>query len=281
MIYEKYDKLWKVWMLVPFALLLASMILIVSTSLSTGFFIGRDVELSGGNRITMEIEKPVDILELRAALPYASFKVTSGMSNELLIETSPEISAEKVLEDLADIGISGNYNIKTVGPVLGEIFWRQALLAMILAFILMSIVVFILFRSAVPSFIVIFSVIANFIITVGIMNVVGINLSLPVIAALLMVIGYSVDTDILLTSEVLKSGAAEISSNIRSTIKTGLTMSITTLAALLVLYLVSGSFVLSQIALVLMIGISVDIMITWFGNSGMIRLWVLRHEKVA
>lgn len=279
MLFDKFEKLWKVWLFVPFVLLIVSVIILFNNIASTGFFIGRDVELIGGNRIVMELEGPVDIKELQNAMPYASFQVITGLRHELLVETSPSIDVNKVLDDLAGVGLSGNYDLKTVGPALGDIFWQQAQLAIIVAFLFMSVVVFILFRNPVPSGIVIFSVVTDVVVTVAVMDLIGVKLSLPVLAALLMIIGYSVDTDILLTSEMLKARGREISESIKSAMKTGLTMSLTTLAALTALFLVSGIFVLEQIAIVLIIGIVVDVFVTWMGNANILRFWLIKHEN--
>jgi len=107
------------------------------------------------------------------------------------------------------------------------------------------------------------------------MDLIGIKLSLATLAALLMLIGYSIDTDILLTTELLKSRGREIPESVRTAMKTGLTMSFTTIGALVALY-IAGTFILEQIAMVLMTGIIVDIFVTWFTNAGILRLWLLR-----
>ena len=201
-----------------------------------------------------------------------------SINTELLVETGSDIDVDKVLDDLKSIGLSGEYDLKVVGPALGDIFWRQAQLAVLVAFIFMSIVIFVLFRTPVSSGIVVFSIVTDVLVTIGVMNIFGINLSLPVLAALLMIIGYTVDTNILLTSEMLKVRGREISESLKISIKTGLTMSLTTLVVMLSLYLVSCNFILQQIAMVLMIGICADIIVTWLGNANILRIWLMGHE---
>jgi preprotein translocase subunit SecF len=158
-------------------------------------------------------------------------------------------------------------------------FFQQAQLALIMAFVFMAIVVFILFRSLVPSSIVLLCAATDIIITIAVLNVLGVTLSLPIIVALLTIIGYSVDTDILLTSELLKSGAHNASTSIKRAMKTGITMSCTTLVALFALYFISGSIVLEQIAFALIIGIMVDIPATWLTNTGILRSWLEKKWK--
>jgi len=166
--------------------------------------------------------------------------------------------------------------------LLGDLFFQQTQIALIIAFVFMSIVIFVLFRTLAPSIAVVLAAITDIVVTIGIMNVFGIELSLPVVAALLTLIGYSVDTDILLTSRLLKSGSLtleEIPERIDSAMKTGLTMTFTALAALSALYFIASSSVLHSIALVLIIGIVIDIFATWLTNAGILRLWLLRKSK--
>ena len=269
------EKYWKILMFIPIVFLVVSLGIIMSNYAATGSFIDRDIELTGGNMITVEVSGDVDLEEIRDALPYARIRLTTGLTNSLLVETSYDVDTDKILDDLSAVGIDGSSSVKTVGPVLGEIFWQQAQVAIVAAFVLIAIVIFLLFRAPVPCSIVIFALITDIVITVALMNLIGIKLSLPTLAALLMLIGYSIDTDILLTTELLKRKEREIPESIRTAMKTGLTMSITTIGALVALYLV-GTFILEQIALVLMLGIIADIFVTWLTNAGILRLWLRR-----
>jgi preprotein translocase subunit SecF len=272
------EKYWKFLLFIPIAFLVVSVGVVLNNYAVKGSFIERDIELTGGNMITVELKDSIDLNAIQSALPYARIHLTTGITRSLLIETQSDIDVEDVLKELSYIGVEGETSVKTVGPVLGEIFWEQAQMAIIVAFVLITIVVFILFRAPVPCSIVIFSLITDIVVTVAVMDVIGIKLSLATLAALLMLIGYSIDTDILLTTELLKRREREIPESVRTAMKTGLTMSITTLGALIALYM-AGTFILEQIAMVLMIGIIIDIFVTWFTNAGILRLWLLRKMK--
>jgi len=118
------------------------------------------------------------------------------------------------------------------------------------------------------------------------MDVFGIVLSLGTVAALLMLIGYSVDTDILLTTRLLKR-KGELGDKIKDAMKTGMTMTLTTLAALTALFAVSsGSYLVStftridiirDISIVLIFGLIADIINTWMTNVGILK-WYLEKE---
>ena len=146
------------------------------------------------------------------------------------------------------------------------------------AFILMSIIVFFIFRSPVPSFAVILAAVSDIVITLALMQVFSIELSFASLAAILTLIGYSVDTDVLLTTRVLK-GAGTVSERIRSAMKTGFTMSLTTIGALTAVILVSISQVLTQIAMVLLIGLVIDLVNTWIQNTAILE-WFARRRGI-
>jgi preprotein translocase subunit SecF len=121
------------------------------------------------------------------------------------------------------------------------------------------------------------------------MDVFGIALSLGTVAALLMLIGYSVDTDILLTTRLLKR-KGELGDKIKDAMKTGMTMTLTTLAALIALFLVSsGSYLVSSftridiirdISVVLIFGLIADIINTWMTNVGILKWYLEKGETM-
>lgn len=279
MIFGIYERYWKVWLLIPTAMLIVSIAILANNFLSTGYILQRDVELSGGKIMTFEVSGTPDLAKISSLMPEASVHLTQGATSALLVQVPFDADENKVIEKLSGtVKIIGAPTIKSVGPILGDLFWKQTQTAVIAAFALMAIFVFILFRSPAPSSIVLLAATTDIVATLAILSILGIKLSLPIIAALLMIIGYSVDTDILLTSALLKARKEEMQHKLKTTIKTGLTMSFTTAAALIAILLISGSPVLEQIALVLLIGVLVDIPATWLGNAGWLRLWLLRHE---
>ncbi len=277
-IFAFVDRYSKKLMWLPIIALVISAVILANTALTTGFILERDVELTGGKQVSVAV-KDADIRALENALPGAKVQLTSGITKTLQVSLPYSANETQAIETLrALVSFEGEPSVRTIGPVLGEIFFQQALLAFIVAFILMAIVVFAIFRSAVPSGIVILSVIVDIGITLGVMNVLRIELSLPVLAALLTLIGYSVDTDILLTTNMLRSRELQMLERIANGMKTGLVMTVTTVTALSALYFITGSFVLERIALVLIIGLIVDVFATWFTNVGILK-WHLERKQ--
>lgn len=272
------DKYWKqlTWVMVVF--LLASVVILAHNTIATGSFMKRDIDLSGGKEITVLPIGAVDISRVRSALPDAEVKQTSST---LVVVVPSERSEAEVLSALNGIvQFEGEPSIRIIGASVANAFFQNAQIALIMAFVLMALVVFMLFRSPVPSSIVILAATTDIVGTMAVLSVIGVALSLPVLVALLMLIGYSVDTDILLTNELLKSGRNDYKESVRRAMKTGLTFTCTTLVALAAMYLVSGSLVIEQIALVLIIGLMIDVPATWLTNAGVMRMWMERRHKV-
>lgn len=273
-----YNNNWKALTLVTIVILVIAASFLVYNTLTTGAPLERDIELIGGKLITINLQNQPDINKLSSEIPEVRFKLVSGIQTTLLVEAGADANETEILEKLNNLGVSGEYSIKTIGPALGEVFWRQAQIAIIAAFIIMSFVVFLLFRSLAPSIAVILAATTDIVVAMFGMSLFGIELSLPTLAALLMLIGYSVDTDIVLTTEMLKSKERVLSESIKPAFKTGITMTSAAIAALIAMYFVSGSFVLQKMALVLIIGLLADIPATWLTNVGILRWYMEKKE---
>ena len=174
-----------------------------------------------------------------------------------------------------------NSSFEFTGSSLSESSYKQLLVAILVAFIFMGIVVFIMFRSFVPSAAVILSAFADILMTLTLVNLLGIKMSSAGIVAFLMLIGYSVDTDILLTTRVLKRNEGSLNERIYNSFKTGTTMTLTSLLAITFALIVVKSFslILAQIFTILVIGLVFDIFNTWITNVSILKWYMLRKKQ--
>ncbi|UCC91541.1 MAG: protein translocase subunit SecF [Candidatus Aenigmatarchaeota archaeon] len=271
-------KNYRILLAVPLLVLILSVAVLVNQYNQTGEWFKRSIELKGGTLITINTEERLEITDVETRLrskfhPINVREVRSFEGYGTIIDTSSDVEADEILAELAAMGVNTeDSSIESIGPSLGMAFWTQAQIAIITAFIFMGIIVFVIFRTFVPSVAVIMSAMSDILITLGIMQVLGIELSLAGLAALLMLIGYSVDTDIMLTSRLLKESEEKtLADKLKRALKTGLTMTLTSIGALAALLLSAISPVLSQIAMVLLIGLTFDIMNTWLMNSVILR----------
>jgi len=171
-----------------------------------------------------------------------------------------------------------NINIKPVGKTLGKTFREQGIRAVIFAYLLIISVILFAFRDPIPSLAVILAGTCDALIALGGMSIFGISLEPASLVALLMLIGYSVDSDILLTTRVLRRRTGTVDDRINDAMKTGLTMTGTTIVVMVVIILVSTTVfqieILTSIASVLLIGLVGDLTTTWFMNAGILKWYV-------
>jgi Preprotein translocase subunit SecF len=112
------------------------------------------------------------------------------------------------------------------------------------------------------------------------MGLFGIPLGVASIGAILMLIGYSMDTDLLTAIRILKRSDETATKRAFSTLKTGLTMTSAAIISFSVLFIVSyitGISTFFEISAVVLFGLIADIFTTWFGNTTLI-LWYKHHK---
>ncbi len=94
-----------------------------------------------------------------------------------------------------------------------------------------------------------------------------------------MLIGYSVDTDILLTIRVLKRKEGSVDERVKSSIKTGVTQTAIAILAMAIGFFMAQSDIIRQIMLILIVGLSADLIFTWIMNVGLLRYYLEQKEK--
>ena len=284
-----HDKNYKLLLIVPALLLIFSFVYMGIFHARTGDFISKDISLTGGTSVT--INEKVNLADLKNAISGKLDSINVREISDLItkeqiaviVETkSDEVQTRTVLENYLGHKLDEkNSSFEFTGSSLSGDFYKQLLIAILIAFVLMAIVVFIQFKTLVPSFAVILSAFADIFMTLVVADILGFQISSAGIVAFLMLIGYSVDTDILLTTRVLKREGKSVNRRIIESFKTGITMTLTSLVAVLVAFLIVGRFssVLSQIFTIMIIGLSFDILNTWLTNVSIIKWYVLKRKK--
>lgn len=185
------------------------------------------------------------------------------------------------LENVLSLPSNGAFSRSEVAPVLGQTFWQGALNVAILSAIFLIIIVFILFRELVPSIAIILSMVFDVLIALAGMAIFGIPLSLATIPTLLMIVGYSIDTNILLTTRLLQRKEGTTHSRAQESMVTGLTMTATGLVSILVLLVLSYLTqidIMFTIAAILLFGLVGDLISPWFMNVPLL-LWHLEGKN--
>ena len=282
-----HDKYYKILLIIPAILIIFSFVYMINFYNQHGDFIKKVISLTGGTSVTLYDKLDADKLkqELQNKLEEVNIRevydLISKEQKALIIETkSGADETKKVLEDYLKYELTDeNSSFEFTGSSLSQGFYKQLLIAILVAFVAMGIVIFLIFRTFVPSIAVIASAFADILMTLVVVNILGIEISTAGLVAFLMLIGYSVDTDILLTSRVLKREGESLNKKIFDSFKTGMTMTLTALFSVLVALFIVKSFssVLTQIFTILSIGLVFDIFNTWVTNVSIIK-WYIKSK---
>ncbi len=290
-----YEKEYKKLLLIPIIIIILAMSQIGLQYYQTGDFLTKGVSLKGGvtiNIIDPSIEKTNIETALKQNFPDADTEVRllskAGEKTGIVVKIDLDVNQKDDIIKLKQVLLEAaptltiddiEDNIHTISPSLGDSFFRATFKALIIAFIFMALVVFYYFRSIVPSLAVILAAFSDIVVTLAITNIIGMKISTAGIAAFLMLIGYSVDTDILLSTKVLKTKQGTVLDRVYRAMRTGLMMSFTTLAAIMVALYFTLSIEIKQIMTILLIGLLVDLVMTWFQNAGILRLYMEKKQK--
>ena len=277
---------------IPMVALLVSLIILGWSYYSTGSPVELGVEFTGGTIVTLESPDSYSSVQQEFASRFPDTPPISARDaggGRVLLQFGPmDISQQLELNKYISSNYGQDVYLKQMSALYGTNLQQSAIMAVFGAFIGMAIIVFFIFKSIVPSGAVVLSAFSDIVIAATLMDLFNISLSLGTVAALLMLIGYSVDSDILLTTRVLKRRGTT-DEKLRAAMKTGLTMTSTTLAAIFVLFVVSTfahfvtSFsridIISDISIVLLLGLITDLMNTWMLNAGILKWYTSRDSS--
>lgn len=283
-----HDKHYKTLLLVPLIILILGFAYMGYFYSVNGDFIYRDISLTGGTSFTIQDSISSEQLkqDLSSKLEEINtreiYNIITGEQEAIVIQTKSSVDlTREVLEDYLGYELDEkNSSIEFTGSTLSESFFKQLLIAILIAFVFMALVVFVIFRTVVPSMAIIIAAFADIFMTLMVVNLLGIKMSTAGIVAFLMLIGYSVDTDILLTNRVLKR-YGNLNSKLYYAFQTGMTMTITSIVAVGVALIFARSFsvVLTQIFTILFIGLGFDILNTWITNVSILKWYVMGKDK--
>ncbi|MCX8190316.1 MAG: hypothetical protein N3F05_03780 [Candidatus Diapherotrites archaeon] len=166
-----------------------------------------------------------------------------------------------------------------ISPALGALFWDSAIKAIIIATVLLIVLMFIFFRDFFPVIAILQAGLFDVLFALAALALLRVPFSLVTLSALLMLVGYSIDTDIMLTARVLK-GSGKPKDNAASALKTGLTMTGITLITAAIMLVFSSIYaidIIFGISVVLFFGLLGDLISTWLMNAPAI-IWYVEKK---
>ena len=286
---------------VPLAVLALALCIIGGWYLATGAPANLGVEFTGGAelRVTADdagTDEASERLEEAFSVEPSSIQYVPADDSYVVTFRASDLPDEDVdppddgtgeqdqLGQFADEAEAAGFTVETesfISASFGaDVAW-QALGGVAIAFLGMSVLVFAMFRTFVPSVAVVASAFSDIVIPIAVMNLLGIEMTLGTVAALLMIIGYSVDSDILLNNSVLRR-TGDFYESVHRAMRTGVTMTVTSMSAMIVMAIVASLFgigLLRDIGIILAVGLCADLMNTYLMNVTLLRWYKFEGVK--
>ena len=253
------------------AVIFSAVLLLVSTVslFSQGLVLGLD--FSGGTQIEVGYKQPVNVADVRGQLQEAGFEdpvvLHFGSESEVLIRMQGEPDqglAERIYSALVANGEELDLRrVDFVGPQIGEELRDKGGLGMpiALAVVMLYVAIRFQFKFSVGA---VLALVHDVLITLGIFSITRLEFDLTVLAAILAVVGYSLNDTIVVSDrirenfrKIRKASAVEvINESLSQTLWRTINTSMTTMLVLLALFFFGGELI-HNFAIALMIGVGI------------------------
>ena len=257
------------------------------------------VDFAGGTVVQLKFQQKVAIPDIRRALETVGLGTAviqdfgEQGSNEYLVrldKTSGEIGAmsEQIKKALSDQFGARNFElrrIESVGPKVGEDLRFRGVMSVLAATVMMGVYIWLRFelRFGIGAVI---ALAHDILVTVGALLLANYEFDLTIVAALLTVVGYSVNDTVIVCDRIRENMRKIKRENLESIINTSIneTLSrtiITTSTAIMVLVALFflGGAVIRPFAFALLVGFFSGVYSTIFIASPVILLWEKRTRK--
>ena len=264
--------------------LIFSAILLIASIASLGLQgLKFGIDFTGGTLIELGYEKTANLEDIRTKLAEAQYEGANvqyfGSDTEVLIQLEPQATSSaklssSIIRMLGD-GIDVR-RVEFVGPKVGEELTNDGGLAMLYA--LIGILIYVAFRFeyrfALGS---IAAIVHDVIITLGVFSILQIEFDLTVLAAILAVIGYSLNDTIVVFDRIREKFLATrhvepepiVNEALNQTLSRTIMTSLTTLLVLLALFYLGGE-VINSFAGALIVGVVIGTYSSIYVASSMI-----------
>lgn len=250
------------------------------------------VDYTGGVLMQVQLPKAADVGEIRSA-------ISGRLSGEPIIQAfgpkdfmvrlkkdsdaERRLALEVIRERFGDVKV---LRLETVGPVVGSELKTEALLALALA--LLGILLYMAFRFQFRFGVAaVISLVHDAAVMLGVYSLTGREVSVSFIAAVLTVVGYSLNDSIVVLDrvrenwrDVPKRGILSIIDlSINQTLSRTINTSLTTLLPVLAMFFLGGD-VISNFAFAFLVGIGVGTYSSIYIAGAILAEWYLKSPRV-
>ncbi len=283
----------KIWFTISALVILAG---VIGYFIQGGFNFG--IDFLGGTLVEIEFDQDTEssvIREVLEAEGYGSSIIQQTASNKYIVRIKAEeigkptnAKGKDDILDALDEKIGINHELlqdRTVAPGFGSLLIRNALVAMAISLAGILIYVWIRFEFRFGA-IAIVTLAHDVLITLGVYAIMSREINTSTIAAILTVIGYSLNDTIVVFDRIREnthqsrsmSYSEVVNNSINMTLTRSINTSITTLLPVIIL-LILGTTALKDFALALAIGIISGTYSSIFFASPMLVAWNNRFSK--
>ncbi len=272
------------------------MVLSISVLVMKGLNFGLD--FTGGTLIEVSYPSAVKISDVKANLKSADVSDAVvqqfGTASDIVVRIPPR-SEEESNAELSTVvlgalqqGVEGEVlmrRVEFVGPQVGDELTEQGILAVVYA--LIGIFLYVMFRFQWRFSVgAVVALIHDIVISMGILSLLQIEFDLTVVAALLAVIGYSLNDTIVLFDRIrenfprLRKGSPieVVNTSVNETLSRTLMTSLTTLLVLTALFIFGGE-IIHAFAFTLIVGVLVGTYSSiYVASSTLLRLGVSKYD---
>ena len=254
------------------ALILSALLLLASVTSLVVNNINFGLDFTGGTLIEVAYDKPAALDDVRDVLAQNNYQkaivVHFGTDTDVLVRLPGDVDdkAGANLVALLNSNTGGSVELRRlefVGPQVGEELREQGGLAMILALLVVMVYVAIRFQLKFSVGAVV-ALAHDVLIVLGVFSFFKLDFDLTVLAAILAVIGYSLNDTIVVSDRIrenfrrLREGSSIhiVNTSLSETLGRTIVTSLTTLLVLFALYYLGGE-IIHNFALALIIGVGV------------------------
>ena len=248
-------------------------LILIAISIGSLFINGLNfgIDFIGGTIVTIELNTPFETSDAKALIEEfdssADVTYAGEAKTQVIISTKKDLSTEErqalfsKFQEKYNLADTDLLSIDTVSPSIGEEMANSAMIAAVVAVLLM--LVYITFRfEFMFGLAAVIALTHDLIIVLGVYSIFQIQVNSPLIAALLTILGYSINDTIVVFDRIRENRpkfgkydfASLVDTSVTQTLRRSINTSFTTLLAISALY-IFGVPAVQDFALPLIVGI--------------------------
>ncbi|MGQ9838856.1 MAG: protein translocase subunit SecF [Cyanobacteriota bacterium] len=288
----------QLWFTLSLAVLLVGLTSMAFCLASFGTPLRLGLDFSGGTLLDLSFEQPVTTEELRQALQdhnlaSSVIQLDTSTSQEALIRMPPLSEEERLAVEATlreKVGPFERNLVETVGPTVGKLLLRSAILAVLISFGLIVVYLTLRFQLDYAIF-AILALLHDVVLTIGLFALLGLTVGIEVdslfVVALLTIIGFSVNDTVVIYDRIREnrrlisrkvSFAEVVNLSLNQTFARSINTTLTTMLPLIAI-LIFGGATLKGFAFALLVGFALGVYSSIFIASPLLVWW--RQQRSA